>query len=223
MANELQLSYSPGKSVYFLIRNRTGSIWSTSGGVGGFEVYATANYADYKITGTEQGTQSAYYLGNMPAAVLPGIYSIVGKQQLGGTAAETDPTVAGDDEQWNGVAMMPLSDLATSGQVGGFAPIRLARSWMIQNFPLYLKSAADHVTPFTSGIVSGQIARDGGNFGPLQSGSFTEIGLGFYNTTLTSGDLGALTVKMLFTANGVSGGTSDPLPMTAVLQRISGF
>ena len=71
-------------------------------------------------------------------------------------------------------------------------------------------------------MVSGQIARDGGAFGALQSGTVTERGLGFFDCTLTSGDLLANTVKLVFTAVGVSGGAADPVPFGAVLQRSSG-
>lgn len=224
MSGEIQLGYQAGKTLYCHIRNRVGQVWSTSGGTGGFEPYATANIADYKISLTEQGTASAYYVGNMPSAVPAGIYSILAKQQIGGAVAETDPNVGAGDLQWNGTVTLPLSDLSTSGQVGQFAPIRLARGQMIQNFPIYLKSAVDHVTPFTSGVISGQIARDGGNFGPLQSGAFTEVGLGFYNLqALTSGDINANTVKLLFTGVGISGGQCDPLPMSFIMQRTSGY
>jgi hypothetical protein len=80
------------------------------------------------------------------------------------------------------------------------------------------------VTPFTSGVVSGQIWRDGATSpSPLQSGAFTEVGNGFYNLqALTSGDLLATTVKLLFSAQGISGGQADVLPMSVVLQRSSG-
>jgi hypothetical protein len=97
----------------------------------------------------------------------------------------------------------------------------MARSEMVLNYPIYLVSAADHITPMTSGIVSGQIARDGGAFTTLQSGAFLEKGLGTYVTTLTSGDLDATIVRLVFTATNISGGTSDPLVERVVLQRSS--
>ena len=223
MANEIQISYQALKTVYYLIRNRTSQIWSTSGGTGAFEGYSSTNYSDYVIGMTEQGMASAFYAGNFPAAVPPGVYSIVGKQEIGGSEVETDPTIAVGDYQWNGATTLPLSDLVTSGQFAQVAPIRMARGVMVQNFPVYFKSAADHVTPLTSGVVSGQIVRDGGMWGPLQSGEFTEVGLGFYNLqALTSGDLLANSVQLLFSATAVNGGTADPVPMSLILQRSSG-
>ncbi len=95
---------------------------------------------------------------------------------------------------------------------------------MIQNFPLYFRSSIDHVTPFVSGIISGQISRNGGAFGALQSGAYTELGLGFYALqALTSGDTSAVTIALMFNAVGISGGTSDPLPLGIVTQHSSGF
>jgi hypothetical protein len=223
MAGEIQYSFKPGTTSYALIRNRAGQIWSTSGGTGAFESYDNDHYADYDITTTEQGA-SAYFVGSLPAAIPAGVYNIVGKQQLGGSPAQTDPTVAMGDLQWNGTVVLPLSDLTTSGQLARVTPVAMARSEMVPHYPIYLVSAADHVTPMTSGVVSGQIARDNGSFTALQSGAITERGLGTYTVqALTSGDLDARTARLVFTAAGVSGGTSDPLVINLVLQRSSGL
>lgn len=220
MAGEIQVAYQAAATVYVLIRNRNGAIWNGST----FETYVTANYATYTVSLTEQGSASGFYAGTFPAGITtPGVYSIVAKRQSGGSPAETDSTIATGDLQWNGSTTLPLSDTATSGQIGQISPIRLARGTMITNFPLYLKSSLDHITPFTSGVISGQISRDNGSFGALQSGAFTETGLGWYNLqALTSGDLLANTVRLHFTAVGVSGGAADPLPMSFILQRTSG-
>ncbi len=94
---------------------------------------------------------------------------------------------------------------------------------MITNFPIYFQSEIDHVTPLTSGVCSGQIARDNGPFGPLQSGAFTEAGLGYYNLqALTSGDMNGRTIKLVFSAIGVSGGAADPVPLSFLTQPTSG-
>jgi hypothetical protein len=219
MASEVQVQFVTSKTLYALIRNATGSVWRTDNTV--FEAYNSANFSHYTISLTEQGT-SGFYAGTFPSAITAGVFGVVVKQQIGGSPAESDPTIASGDFQWDGANPLPLSNLATSGQVGQLAPLKLAYGVMIQNFPIYLKSATDHITPFTSGVVSGQIARDGGNFGALQSGAFVEGGAGFYLTTLTSGDLAGQTIRLLFTGTGISGGTSDPLPMSFVAQHTSG-
>lgn len=218
MANEVQVNYAAGATVYFLVRNATGSIWNGSA----FEAYVTANYTTYDVAMTQQGTASGFYAGNFPSTISPGVYSIVAKNQVGGTPAETDPTVAVGDYQWNGTVTLPLSDLATSGQLGTVTPIRLARGVAFSGFPFYMVSSADHVTPFISGVVSGQISRDGAAFGAFQSGTVTEMGLGWFKISITSGDLLANVIAMNFTGVGISGGGADPRNMSVILQRVSG-
>ncbi len=220
MANELQVSIgTTGRTIYFLIRSRTAQIWNTSNNA--FENFVSGQYSLYTVSAVEQDL-TGYYVGSFPTAIPPGTYSVIAKQQISGTPAVTDPTVGANNLEWGGAALLPLSDLATSGQLATVGPIRIARGAMVQNFPFFLRSASDHTTSFVSGIVSGQISRDGGNFGPLQSGLVTEVGLGWYKCNLTSGDLLANTIALHFTANGVSGGTADPLPLAFVLQKTSG-
>lgn len=221
MANEIQVSFQAGKTCYFLVRNRIGQIWNTASLA--FGSYATGDYTDYDVSLVEQGSASAFYAGTFPADITtPGVYSIVAKQQLAGAPAETDPTIGTGDYQWNGSVTMPLSDVATSGQLGQIGPIRMARGIALSGFMFKMVSAADHVTPFTSGVISGQISRDGGSFGALQSGAFSEVGLGWYKTNLTSGDLLATTAALVFTGEQVSGGAADQRDFALILQRTSG-
>ena len=220
MANEIGFrGAGTGKTHFVLVRNGTNQIWNGTS----FVAYATADFTTYDVVASEQGTSSNYYVASFPSTIAAGIYGVEARQQLGGSPAETDPTVAQGDFHWDGTVVIPLANLATSGQLGQAIPIRLARGTMITNYPIYFRSAADHVTPFTSGVVSGQISRDGGSFGVLQSGNFSEVGLGHFNLgALTSGDLLANTVRLHFTAVGISGGSADPVPITIVLQRSSG-
>ena len=221
MPGEVQYSYLHGATSYFEVRNSVGQIWNTN--TLAFESYLSANFSSYFTSSTEQGVASAFFVGTFPAAIGPGDYGITAKGQIGGSPAETDPTVAVGDIQWNGTSVIPLSSLATSGQVSQLGPIKLARGVGVPNFQFYLVSSADHVTPFTSGICSGQIRRDAGSFVPLQSGIFAEAGLGFYSVTITSGDILCNTAALLFTANGVSGGASDPRAFSFVMQLVSGY
>lgn len=223
MAGEIQFSGPrTGATCHVLIRNNVGQIWNGSS----FETYATANYATYVVTATEQGTASNFFIATFPSGISAGIYSVTAKQQLGGSPAETDSTVATGDIHWGGSALVPLSNLATSGQIGQHLPVKISRSVAVPNFQFKLVSSADHVTPFTSGVVSGQIARDGGSFGGLQSGlataGYTEIGLGWYRVALTSGDLAANVAALNFQAVGISGGSADPRDFALLLQRVSG-
>lgn len=219
MANELQGSYVHGATVYALLRNRNSQIWNNA--TSAFENYSTGSYSGYPITATEQGAASAYYAGSIPASVPPGTYAALFKSQQGANPAETDPTVDAGPVDWNGTNVAQLSDIAISGSV---LPIQLQRGAQILNYPIYLKSSADHVTPFTSGIISGQISKNGGAFGVLQSGAYTEVGHGVYSLqALTSGDTSCNTMALLFTGVGISGGACDPLLQTFILQHASGF
>lgn len=220
MANELQISYGiSGKTLYAVVRNSISQPWRTDTNV--FEAYNSANWSKYAISLTEQGV-NGYYAGTFPAAIAQGTFAVTAYQQIGGTPAENDPRAGAGNYEWNGTAVAPLSDTATSGLIGQSLPLRLARGNMILNFPLYMRSASDHVSAFTSGVISGQISRDGGAFGALQSGLFSEVGLGIYKTTLTSGDLLCNTAGLVFTGVGISGGNADPLAMSFILQRTSG-
>lgn len=223
MASEVQLRFQTGRTLYYTLHNQTsGYVWSMSGGAGGaMEAFTSGNWSNYGLSLTEQGV-SAFYAGNLPSALGAGVYSIDARERLGGTAAQTDPGVATGDINWNGTNVLPLSDLATSGQLGQIAPIRLARGVAVSGFPFKMVSSADHVTPFTSGVYSGQISRDGGSFGALQSGAFTEMGLGWARVNLTSGDLLATTVALSFSANGVSGGSADQRDFAFIMQHTSG-
>jgi hypothetical protein len=223
MAGEIQCSYKAAVTLYGVVRSPQsgGMVWDNVSGY--FTTYNTTLYSNYSVSLTQQGTASAYYVGNFPTGIAPGTYNVVAKQQLGGSPAEADPTVAQGQLEWNGTRPLPLSDLVTSGQFAQSFPIPIAYGTMVRDFGIYFKSSVDHVTPFTSGVVSGQIVRGSGTWGPLQSGAFVEVGNGFYNLqALTSGDLAATTVKLLFTANGISGLSADPVAMTIVTQRVSG-
>lgn len=216
MSAEIQFKGPTGSTCYVQIRNRTsGYIWNGSA----FELYSTlsGNQATYPVAATEQGAGSLF-VANFPSTIAPGTYDVAARQRPTAPYLESDPIIAGGGVEWNGTIVPPLSDLTTSGQFGRALPVKMTRGHMVQNFPIYFKSSVDHITPLTSGVVSGQIARDGGNFGALQSGAFAEIGNGFYNlVAFTSGDLDAGTAKVLFTAAG-----ADPVPLGFVLQRVSG-
>lgn len=220
MSNEVQFrGPGVGRQTYFTIHSRTGTVWSTSGGTGAYETFVSGNWASYAISAVEQGV-SNFYAGSIPAAVPAGVLSIDAREQVTGAALQTDPGVAGGDLQWNGTATLPLSDLATSGQLAGFMPIRLTKGHAYSGFPIYLKSSADHVTPLVSGICSGQVSKNGvAGYTALQSGVFVELGLGAYAVNLTSGDTNADSLMFIFTATGVSGGTSDPLPIGILTQK----
>jgi hypothetical protein len=105
LANELQADDITGRVIYFQVRSAIGQIWNIL--TAAFENYTTANIAHYNVPGTEQGTASGFYAGNMPA-VPSGVYNVIAKEQAGGSPAETDRTVATGDVQWNGSLVSDL-------------------------------------------------------------------------------------------------------------------
>ncbi len=221
MVAAVQFSYQTGATTYFLIRNASALVWNTN--TVAFETFDQANYLDYAIAAVEQ-SPSGFYAGTFPSTISAGVYSIVVKNQVDVAPLITDPGIANGDLQWNGASTASLADVATSGQLAQVSPQKIYRGEMVQNFPFKLVSSADHITPFTSGNVSGQISRDGSIFGPLQSGAYTEMGKGWFALqALTSGDLLANTVALVFTATGISGGTSDQRDFSFLLNRTSGY
>jgi hypothetical protein len=104
MASEIQLAHSEtGVTLYALVRNSVGQVWSTVGS--SFGAYATANLADYDIALTEQGTASRFYAGNFPAATA-GSYSVTVYKRAGGAPAEGDLVVGTGTVEWNGTAVI---------------------------------------------------------------------------------------------------------------------
>lgn len=221
MAGELACDATTGLTLYAQIWNRTsGLVWNGTT----FETYSSAsgNLTSYAISLSEQAS-SRHYLGNAPSTLPAGTYDVSVKSRLNVFYSDSvDPLVANGQLEWNTTVAVPLANLSTSGQVAAMSPIRVARGTQVLNFPVYFRSSSDHLTPFVSGVCSGQISRDGGLFGVLQSGSFTEVGLGYYKVNLTSGDLLANTIAMVFTAVGISGGSADPVPISFITQRTSG-
>lgn len=219
MAGEISADISTGIVAYAQIRNRTsGYIYNVSSGA--FEVYniASGNLNAYVVTLTEQGS-SSHFVGNAPSTLGAGTYDVSAKRRINAWYAEADQLVANGTLEWNSAIAVPLSDLPASGVI---SQIRMTRGVMVQNYPIHFVSSSDHLTSVTSGVISGSISRDGASFGALQSGAFVEISRGWYRTNLTSGDLLANTVALIFSAVGVSGGSADDVNIGIVLQRSSG-
>ena len=204
MANEISCNYGAGATLYAQLRNRTsGFIWA---GASGFQPYSSlsGNVAIYPLSMAEQGTASQFYAGNMPTSGVPGgSYDLTIKQKLTTPYLESDPVVAQGQIEWNGSGVAANNAAASSGQIAGFLPVRFPKGRSFDNFVFPMVSAADGQTPITSGVCSGQISRDGGALGVFQSGLFLEVGAGLYNLRyVTSGDVNADSVTMLFTATG---------------------
>jgi hypothetical protein len=226
MSAEIAVSYRSGADLRVIVFSANSGSLAWAGLF--FTNYAAGSLASFAIPPIASGGMAShggtFYYTDFPQGIPAGLYNVV-LIDTGLGSGKNNPGQGTGQIQWAGDAsgsrfVMPLSQVATSGLFANAFPTQLSRSFAVRNFPVYLKSSEDHFTPFTSGIVSGQIARDSGLFTALQSGQIVEVGHGFYNVMgLTSGDLDAGTAKMLFVARGVSGGWSDPLAYSLVLQR----
>ena len=113
MANEIQCTHDTGSTVYAIVRDQTGQVWSTVGS--SFGSYSTGSIGDYDVTMSEQGTASGYFTGNFPSSITAGVYNVVTYDQAGGSPAEGDTVIAEGTITWDGSAVYDASDITTSG------------------------------------------------------------------------------------------------------------
>lgn len=106
MAKEIQTAYDKtGRTVYALIRDTTGSVWSVAASA--FQAYSTGALGNYDIVLTEQGTASRYYAGDMPA-LSAGVYNIAVYDQIGANPSEADSLIAAGQIHWDGSAVLRI-------------------------------------------------------------------------------------------------------------------
>lgn len=102
MANELAVSgLAAGLTVYAILRNAAGQVWSTVG-TPGFAPQVAANIADYDLAMVDTGSTGVYF-GDMPAAPA-GYLSAEYRVRAGGSPAWTDAVVGVETHQWSGTA-----------------------------------------------------------------------------------------------------------------------
>lgn len=77
----------------------------------------------------------------------------------------------------------------------------IKKATQVNNFPFYLVSSSDHVTPVTGATVTATRSIDGGAFSAC-SNSVTEIGNGNYKINLSSTDTNGTVIILKFTATG---------------------
>ena len=117
MLNILSTRTTSGSSVYAIIRNSSLQVWSTSSS--SFVSWADANYAQYVVALTEQGT-SGFYSTNLPSAITIADTLIVEYWQGSGT--ENDLFIAGgQDTTFNSsgsaLALTSLAYVKDYGQI----------------------------------------------------------------------------------------------------------
>lgn len=108
MAKEIQVISANGDTLYAVIFNSAGNVYSVSGDI--FEAWNNANILQYAISMSEQGS-SGIFMANFPTApgVVAGLYSVIAKRQIGGSPAVADPGAGAGNIDWLGSKDFSLS------------------------------------------------------------------------------------------------------------------
>lgn len=192
MAGEIQFVDTTGRVCYCQVRNTSGLIWNTQ--TSAFESYLTANIAHYAIAAVEEGSASGYYIATMPA-IPAATYNIIGKEQVGGGPAESDPTVSSGFIDWNGAIPVGAANVVLAGGAN------IQRNLPFNNFEFIMISSVDHVSLLPGLTVSGQVSLDGAAYVATTNAPVGVSG-GTYKINFAAADLNAGTCTFQFTATG---------------------
>lgn len=102
MAGIIKGASATGLTLYAHLLNADGEIWNGTA----FEAYDAANYANYSLTATEQGS-TGIYTGTFPAAITdPGLFSVFFYRQSAASPASGDIVVSVAEFNWDGTAQV---------------------------------------------------------------------------------------------------------------------
>ena len=101
MANEIQVDYSSGNTLYTVIRNITGNVWYVAGQV--FE--------------TLTDKSGSRYVGNFDANIPAGRYSIQTFLQAGANPADGDTFVTSEEIVWSGMGKVTADKILVNKAV----------------------------------------------------------------------------------------------------------
>jgi len=115
MANEIQVSYASGSTLYAVIRNRAGEVWQVAGQA--FEQWGAVGHDanDYALALMDKG--GSRYVGNFDESVPAGSYFIQWFVQAGASPADTDTLVGGRDIVWTGAAELTATKILANKAV----------------------------------------------------------------------------------------------------------
>jgi hypothetical protein len=101
MANEIKTNYQSGGTLYVLLRNSVGKVYSVSDET--FVTYDNDDLSDYAIVLTDAGGD--LYQTSFPTAITtPGTYYAIAYLRSGASPMDTDALVSGGEIVWDGSA-----------------------------------------------------------------------------------------------------------------------
>lgn len=113
MANEINISYEAGSTLYARVFSLASQTWNTTSV--SFEAWNPTNVTDYSISLSDSG--GAKYYGNFPSDIAEGTYFIIAYLQDGGSATVSDSPVSSIGIiEWDGSAEIPqeIGDLRST-------------------------------------------------------------------------------------------------------------
>ena len=115
MANEIQIDYSSGNTLYAVVRNSVGEVWYVAGQV--FESWGAGGHDmdDYDISLTDK--DGSRYVGNFDADIPVGRYSAQVFFQVGANPADGDSLIGSSKIVWSGVGEVTADKLLANKAV----------------------------------------------------------------------------------------------------------
>ena len=115
MANEIQISYASGGTLYVVIRNPAGAVWWSTGQV--FESWGTAerDASDYALALTDKS--GSCYVGDFDQSIPAGSYFVQWFTQAGASPSDSDTLVGGGEIVWTGKAELTAVKLLANKAV----------------------------------------------------------------------------------------------------------
>jgi len=115
MANEIQVNYASGNTLYAVVRNPAGDVWYIAGEV--FEAWGTGSRTadDYDISLTDKS--GSRYVGSFDENVPAGRYCIQVFLQAGANPADGDTFVAAEEIVWSGSGKVTADKLLANKAV----------------------------------------------------------------------------------------------------------
>jgi hypothetical protein len=105
MANELNLPYASGYTIFYTVRSAAGLVWYPTGEV--MEAWGTGSRTAADYDGAMTDKSGGFYVGDMDSNVPAGDYTIIFHQQAGDAPVDTDYPLASQKGYWSGSAWFP--------------------------------------------------------------------------------------------------------------------